>query len=93
MLAIFQQGQNCPTTLAEQVVLLHALEQGIVSEMSPEGRDGFRKEIFAYVNEQNSAIVSHIEEHKALNKEVGQALDGVLRQYVEEKATIISEGD
>jgi len=92
ILSVFQQGQHCPVSLAEQVVLLYALEKGLINGLASELRDRFRKEVFAYVLEHDPAVVEVITGSRELSPKTENTLEGVLRQYLDKTAVTVGEG-
>ncbi len=82
ILASFQQGQNEPSSLIEQVVLLYMLRRGVISDLSSDDREILRREIMAFVQQRNDSVIMAINEQTDLTPELEKALDDLTTGYL-----------
>jgi F-type H+-transporting ATPase subunit alpha len=81
ILAILQQGQYSPVGLSEQVVLLFALNKGMLTNLTPELRTRFTKEVYGFAKERYPVVLDAIEEKKELSQDVEGGLTSLLADY------------
>ncbi len=77
---VLQQGQNRPVSLAEEVVLLYALETGVIVGLSPHMRKRFCDDIFAFVLRKNGELALQLERATALTDDQRRVLDELMRK-------------
>jgi len=82
ILAVLQQGQHVPASLAETIVLLYSLQGDRLARIAREGRDRFVRGIFPFVSRRNPALAGKLDEGAALTAEMRRALDGLLDDYL-----------
>ncbi|MFO7871972.1 MAG: F0F1 ATP synthase subunit alpha [Kiritimatiellia bacterium] len=85
IMAVLQQGQFDPVTLAEVMVLLYALDKGVVENLPEDKRAGFNKEIYDYVKGRSEALVTQIQEKVELTPDMEKELDAAIEEYVESR--------
>jgi F-type H+-transporting ATPase subunit alpha len=82
VLSVLQQGQYQPVSLAQEVALLYALNQGWLQDLSPEQKVRFREEVFPFVRERDAALVGQIEERGALDTVSERRLNELLAECI-----------
>lgn len=83
MIALLQQMQNCPTSLAEEVILLYALHREFLLELSDEAQRSFRLGIYDYVKERDPALPQEIETGLELNPQMEERMTTAIKAYLE----------
>ena len=81
ILAVLQQDQHRLASLAEQVILLYALEARRLDNLGRMEKDKFVGEIFALAEQQNKALVAELNEGRALTPKTRRELDELLDAY------------
>jgi len=81
MMTLFQQGQFSPVTIAEEILLLYALQRGLLTELNAEAREAFRDSIHAFVKENRASLVDRLEEATDLTPDIEQGLRDVMEEY------------
>ena len=85
MMSILQQGQYAPVSLAEEVLLLHALQKGMLSGLPDDERKKFRSEIYAFAKEQNASVLSEIEANGKMTGEIDRGLSQIEEAFFARK--------
>ena len=81
ILAVLQQGQYAPVTIAEQSLLLYALQRGMLVRIEEDEKKKFRTEIYPFAMEKNPALMAHIEEVGLLTEDVERGLAEIMDAY------------
>jgi F-type H+-transporting ATPase subunit alpha len=75
IMSVLQQPQNKPVGLAEQVMLLYALDKGVMNGMTKPDANRFCGEIGAFVVQHNPGLASQLETSAKLSLELRAGLD------------------
>lgn len=78
---LLQQGHHELCGLAEQALLLFALKQGMLDNMSPESRHAFCSGIGDFAMTGHAGIMRLIEEEQDLTPEIEDGLDLIIKDY------------
>lgn len=78
---LLQQGHHELCGLAEQGLLLFALKQGVLDDMSPESRHAFCTGIADFALTGHAGIMRRIEEEQDLTPEIEDGMDQVIKDY------------
>ena len=84
--AVLQKAQFSPVCLAEQVLLLYALDKGCLEDLDADEKSRFRKRIFAFAREKNRGLMDGIEASVDLTTEMRKGLEAVLDLYFQEQS-------
>ncbi|OVE76591.1 F0F1 ATP synthase subunit alpha [bacterium E08(2017)] len=79
--SVFQQLEYNPVTLQEDVILLYAVEKGLLVDMEEGDRIRFCKEIFSYAKQNHADLVESIDVHTELTDELSDALAALMTDY------------
>ena len=83
---ILKQDENQPMPVEKQVVSIYTAIKGFLDDISLEDVKRFEKELLAYMDEKNGAILQTIRETKDLSKEteenLNKAIDGFKAIFV-----------
>jgi F-type H+-transporting ATPase subunit alpha len=79
--SVLRQGQYAPVRMVEEVLLLYALERGLLLSISEEERTIFRKEIYAFACKENQMLLDVIEEKRELTPEVEKGLNEIMQAF------------
>ncbi len=79
--AVFQQMEYKPISLQEDIVLLYAVEKGILVPLSDDDRTKFCNEIFAFATAGHASLIDGISESTELTDELSRGLDGLMEDY------------
>ena len=83
ILSILQQGQHAPVSLSEEVLLLYALQQGWLNDLTPEQRSRFRDGVYPFVREHSEHVLTEIEEQSVLTPSIEKGMADVLGEYLD----------
>jgi F0F1-type ATP synthase alpha subunit len=83
-LSVLRQGQFSPVGMAEQTLLLYALDKGLLLKSSEEQRNQFRKEIFTFAREHNQAILDEIEQQLRMTPGIEKGLGELMGAYFQQ---------
>jgi F-type H+-transporting ATPase subunit alpha len=86
ILSILQQPQHKPVSLAEEVLLLYALQRGFLTELEKDRRDRFTREIHGFALGRDPGLVAALEKGPELTPEIERGLGGAMKAYFEETA-------
>jgi F-type H+/Na+-transporting ATPase subunit alpha len=81
IISILQQGQYAPVSLAEEVLLLYALQKDMLQPLHEDEKKKFRNEIHAFSKEMNSPLLDEIENKGTMTREVEQGLNQIMQAY------------
>jgi len=81
ILAILQQGEHQPASLVEDVLLLHALDKGLIVGLPREDIRKFSSEILAFARQKDQAVLAEIEKKKRMTAEIARRLDSIVLEY------------
>jgi len=81
--AILAQPQHAPLRLAEEVALLRSLQSGLLDQLSLPAVAAFREGLRDVIDRGVPEVVRLVEESGRLTDACKQALDSVLRRYVD----------
>ena len=83
IMSIFQQNQYTPCSMTEQILLLYALDRGVLNDMTDEQRAAYRRGITAFVAERYRPLAERLETETemtpALERELDQVIDAFMR--------------
>ena len=81
IMSVLRQGQYAPVTLAEEVLLLYALDKGLLLKLDEEEKTEFRSGIFPFAREKNTSLLRMIEEKKELTPDIRRGLDELMDTF------------
>jgi F-type H+-transporting ATPase subunit alpha len=81
ILMVLQQQQYRPVSVVEDVLLLYALDRGLLSGLDEKGRNAFRDNIFAFALGNNGRLLQKIEAEKNLTPEIEEQLKTLMEEY------------
>jgi len=81
IMAILQQYQHQPKPLAEQVLLLYALNKGLLGELSDANRKKFCDGIYEFAAEHNRPVLDEIDERTEMTPGIEAGLGEVIASY------------
>jgi F-type H+-transporting ATPase subunit alpha len=81
IMSAMQQGQTQPASLAEQVLLLYALNRDLLTGLPDQDRERFRKEILAFATERDPLLLMEIEEKRTLTPVIEGGLDKLMAAF------------
>lgn len=81
---VFQQGHHELSPLSEQVLLLFALQEGVLATLGDSDRQAFVDGILAYAMEHNRDLVNRIEDACQPSEEVEGEMRAVVEAFVAE---------
>lgn len=81
LMSVLQQGQFCPVGIAEQVLLLYALQNDHLTGATDEARAAFRENIRAFAQEQDASLLDKLEEARDLTPELERGLRDIMEAY------------
>jgi F-type H+-transporting ATPase subunit alpha len=76
------QSPHQPLSLAEQVVILFATQQGALETIAVENVSQFERELLAFINERNSELLEEIELKQDLGDEMAERLRGAINTFL-----------
>jgi F-type H+-transporting ATPase subunit alpha len=80
-MSVMQQGQSQPSSLAEEVLLLYALNRDLLTSLPAADREKFRKEILAFARERDAALLQAIEERRTMTPDIESGLERVMAAF------------
>ncbi len=83
--AVFQQGENRPASIAEEVLLLFAVRDGVLLDVEQQERAEFCREIFGYAQSRSPDLLREIEDLRELNSSIEDGVGSVIESYFAEK--------
>ncbi len=78
------QDKNAPVSMEEQVIFLHALNKGVLDNLSSSQIRKFRREVFAYVAKQHPELFKEIRRTRDIDDTQKAALEECLKAYLQE---------
>jgi len=78
---VFQQGQYLPVTLAEEALLLYALDKGLLTDLPGTERSTFCREIHDFAAAENQTLLNEIEEKRELTSTIREGMDDIMEKY------------
>jgi F-type H+-transporting ATPase subunit alpha len=81
IVSVLQQGQYAPVSLAEEVLLLYALQKDMLLSLHDDEKKKFRNEIYTFAKEMNSPLLDEIENKGTMTNEVEQGLAQIMQAY------------
>ncbi|MFH1640608.1 MAG: F0F1 ATP synthase subunit alpha [Candidatus Omnitrophota bacterium] len=81
---IFIQEKNCPSPIAEQLILFYALNEKILDTLPDERCDDFKRHIFKFARENFPGVVRKLEEGKELAAEDRKKLNECITKFFKE---------
>lgn len=85
--AVFQQMEFRPVSFQEDIILLYAVEKGMLVDLSKEDRTKFCSSIYKFAREKFQAMIDGIGEHTELTDELSRELQILLDAYFEANGT------
>jgi F-type H+-transporting ATPase subunit alpha len=83
---MFQQAEYRPVPLTEQVLVLFAVERGLLLDLSDDRRKRFFKEIHGFALAHDRALLDGVAEKMQLTPEVESGLTAVIGAYLDSTA-------
>jgi len=80
---LFSQTKAQPSSLSEQVVILHAVREGVLDSL-PQLWSKFKQEIYPWLESNHPKILQEIEEKQVVSSELKVLLDKALTEYLQE---------
>ena len=90
--SVLRQGQYAPVCMAEEVLLLYALERGVLSMMTEEERTVFRKGIYALACKRNQPLVDEIGTKRELTLAIEKGLGEIMQAFLDENPPAAAKG-
>jgi F-type H+-transporting ATPase subunit alpha len=81
--ATVRKGQYTPSNLAEVVLLLYALDRGMVQPLTPDQRDRLRSEVYGFTLQQDGDLVRRIERKRELTPDIDRDLGKTLKLFLD----------
>jgi F-type H+/Na+-transporting ATPase subunit alpha len=81
IVSILQQSPCRPATLTEEVLLLFALREEMLTDLSPDEINKFKDTIYNFVKQADPSLTETLEREKALTSEIVQRLRELLSTY------------
>ena len=85
IMAILQQDEYHPNSLAEEVFLLYALHQDLLADLSDGEMKEFREGVSSFAVESERDLVGDIERRAELTPEIERKLDRLMNAYFNEE--------
>ncbi len=85
---LITQDRNKPIPMEGQIILLYALNKGILDSLSLQQIREFKNEFYDFVRDTDPSILSELRQHKELKASLKEALDGSLKVYFARKLGI-----
>ncbi len=85
--AMLQQGQYAPVSVAEEALLLYAIEKGLLLSRSQEERAGFCKGIYTFAKERNPALLEEIEQKREMVPSIEKGLEETIGAFLKQGAS------
>lgn len=79
---IFQQNEYNPVSTVEGVLLLYAVNRGMLTDMSSDNRAKFCREILAFAQERDQGLLDRIEQEAVLTPDIEKGLESLIGAYV-----------
>lgn len=90
--AMFQQRENSPVSIAEQALLLYAMDKGMVHELSENDQKDFRNNVYSFVLSRHPELIGEIEEKLELTHEIEEGLTLALEEFFAENGAVEAPG-
>lgn len=81
ILSVLQQTQNRPAPVGEQVLLLYALREGRLTNLSPDDRNRFKDAICAFAAERDETLMREFDETGTMTPEREARLRRIMDDY------------
>lgn len=85
--SMLQQDQYKPVSIAEQVILLHAIQTHVLEELSDEQKSEFRDGAYAYIHQHDAVLVDQLNAGGEMTPEISAGLDEVIATFLRDQAT------
>jgi F-type H+-transporting ATPase subunit alpha len=82
--SIFQQNEFTPVGLHEEILLLYAVEKGLLIELDDDGRAKFCVEMYPFALENHSAFLDTVDATTELTPDVDTQLSAIIKEYLEQ---------
>ena len=79
---IFQQNEYNPVSTVEGVLLLYAVNKGMLTGMSTAQRSKFCKEILAFAQARDQSLLDRIEQESVLSPDIASGLESTIGAYI-----------
>lgn len=80
LLGVLQQAQNKPASLAEEVLLLYGLREGLLDDLDPAELSRFTREVLDVAGRVDGRLAADIEANPAMTPTLAERLTTVVRQ-------------
>lgn len=81
IVSALQQSQFKPVVLAEELLLLYALRENILTEMAPDEVTRFKDEIYDFARRHNAALLTTLEESRTLTPDLERGMRDVFEAF------------
>ena len=78
---VLKQGQYVPLSLAEEVVILFAVNEGLMEDVQVESVKAFEEQLLRYISGSHPEIMAAIEETKDLSDELSATLTKAINDF------------
>ena len=78
---VLKQGQYVPLSLAEEVVILFAVNEGLMVDVQVESVKAFEEQLLRYISGSHPEIMAAIEETKDLSDELSATLTKAINDF------------
>jgi len=81
IMTILQQEEHRPVTLVEEVLLLYALDKGLISGLSKDEVQKFSGEILAFARQKDQDLLDEINTRLRMTSDIARRLDSLILEY------------
>lgn len=85
--SMLQQDQYKPVSIAEQIILLHAIQTRVLEGLSDDEKGEFRDGVYAYVHQHNAILIDKLNAGGEMTPEISAGLDEVIAAFLKDQAT------
>ncbi|MEI8349087.1 MAG: F0F1 ATP synthase subunit alpha [Candidatus Omnitrophota bacterium] len=78
---LLKQQRSSPVSQAEQIILLYALEKGMLDKLSSQQLKTFKNDFFSFVQKEEPEIVRLLEERQPLDNKSAALIEKVLQDF------------
>lgn len=78
---MFQQGEYAPVSIAEEVLLLYAVDKNFLMDLSAEQQTAFFKQIYLFACSHDNTLSERIQNAPELTPELEKSLSDVIKAY------------
>ncbi len=85
--SMLQQDQYKPVSIAEQIILLHAIQTYVLEGLSDDEKGEFRDGVYAYVHQHNAILIDKLNAGGEMTPKISAGLDEVIAAFLKDQAT------